>query len=466
MKWVFLGIAVAVVAMYAAAELSIDRPRDGVVRFRWATDAAASRPLQTATFAKLYPGYEAVVDPGLGGDQTKLLVQCATGVGPDVVDLYSVQQMHGQVEAGTLLDLTPYAAEMGFDVSQTYPALRDAMMVNGRQYRYPCNVTANAVIYNRELFDRYGVPYPTDDWTWDDFAALGGRFRAGGAPADFPVLSHYQSPWLFWDMLVGHGGRQFSDDGLVCILDSPVPLQVARRMIGLTYEHGVILDPAEAAAMSGQGGWNAGPIRWFGAGRSAMIITGRWYLIMLAKDFPGMLPKIGAVRLPRAPGRESRGFINARAAAINVNSRHRDAGLKFLQYLASREYSELIVQDGDALPPNPRYAQTGGQLVNAAMRDPAFHQTFIDAAGAGGVVDVSPFIDALMFNRLLEEALDKMERQMVSPEDGMRALAKETNMIIRRNLERRPDLQRRFEQITGRPYTPDWWRAHPAVVGQ
>ena len=30
--------------------------------------------------------------------------------------------------------------------------------------------------------------------------------------------------------------------------------------------------------------------------------------------------------------------------------------------------------------------------------------------------------------------------------------------LIRINLERRPDLQRKYQQITARPYAPDWWR--------
>jgi membrane associated rhomboid family serine protease len=29
--------------------------------------------------------------------------------------------------------------------------------------------------------------------------------------------------------------------------------------------------------------------------------------------------------------------------------------LRFLAFLASREYSELIVRDGDSIPPNPAY---------------------------------------------------------------------------------------------------------------
>ena len=38
----------------------------------------------------------------------------------------------------------------------------------------------------------------------------------------------------------------------------------------------------------------------------------------------------------------------------------------------------------------------------------------------------------------------------------MKSLAKEINRQIRINLERRPDLRRRFTKVTGLDYTPDW----------
>ncbi len=51
-----------------------------------------------------------------------------------------------------------------------------------------------------------------------------------------------------------------------------------------------------------------------------------------------------------------------------------------------------------------------------------------------------------------------MENRLQTPEEAMRFLAAEINQAIRLNLERRPDLQQRYEAVTGRRYSPDWWR--------
>jgi len=58
----------------------------------------------------------------------------------------------------------------------------------------------------------------------------------------------------------------------------------------------------------------------------------------------------------------------------------------------------------------------------------------------------------------LDERIGLVENQRATPEDAMRSIAKEVNELIRRNLERRPDLQRKYERVTGNPYRKDWWQ--------
>ncbi|MBT3265763.1 hypothetical protein HN371_01355 [Candidatus Poribacteria bacterium] len=66
-------------------------------------------------------------------------------------------------------------------------------------------------------------------------------------------------------------------------------------------------------------------------------------------------------------------MIGARSAGINAQSPHARDALQFLQYSATLEYSDRIVADGDALPPNPLRALTGADLANDIASDPSFH---------------------------------------------------------------------------------------------
>jgi len=42
-------------------------------------------------------------------------------------------------------------------------------MAEGQLWGIPAGVDLWVMYYNKDLFDRYGIPYPEPKWTWDDF---------------------------------------------------------------------------------------------------------------------------------------------------------------------------------------------------------------------------------------------------------------------------------------------------------
>ncbi|MCH8292835.1 extracellular solute-binding protein [Candidatus Poribacteria bacterium] len=452
MKHVFALLLLLFVSLYIVAETTLERAKDPeIIRLRWATDPNPARKVQSSLFAEMYPGLDVVVDPGLGGDQTKLIVQCATGTGPDIIDTYNQYQMWGLVQAGLLLDLTEYGTEMKFSPEYTFSTVRDALMVEGRQYRFPCNIDADGVIYNKAIFDDHGVPYPKKDWTYQDFIKTAQQIQNTPSKSGEKHLAvaHWSNMRFFQNLLIGHGGRFFSPDGLTSALDSEEGMAAMRFYDELIHVHKVLPTPAEATAMSSQGGWGSGGINWFSSGKAAMIFIGRWYTVQVG-HFPEIQPHLGAVPIPRVGDRPPSGFVMCRSSGVNINSPHWREALSFIQYLASPEYSELIVNDGDAIPPNPNRAGKGEDLVNKIMDSPDFHQPFIDAIHNGHPFDISPFVDASVITRWLQERLDAVENDILAPEAAMKSLASEINRNIRTNISRRPDLRRKYEELTGR----------------
>ena len=459
MKRMFGGLFVLCLVLYAGAVATLERPvNDGMVHLTWSTDANPARSAQTALFHQKYPHLTATVDPGLGSDQTKLIVQCATGTGPDIIDM-GQQMMRSLVESGVLMDLTPYARKMGFDPARTYPSMGPGLEVDGHQFRFPCNVSADCVLYNKAIFDDHGVPYPKPNWTYDDFVhtcslILHNPSKSGQKHL---ALANWLNAWFVQDILVGSGGTLYTPDGLHSALDSPVAIGALQRYADFMFVQKVVPTAAESSAISSQGGWGSSGLTWFSTGKTAMIVIGRWYIVQVP-NFPAVRGHLGCVSIPRVPGRPPCSIVEARASGINVKSPHWREALSFLQYLASPEYGKVIVDDGDALPPNPTVARTGKDLVNDLVEDPGFHQPFIDAARNGKTLDVSPFIDVSLAGRWIQETVDRVENRLAQPPEAMRALAAEINATIRLNLERRTDLQKKYEQVTGRKYSPDWWK--------
>jgi multiple sugar transport system substrate-binding protein len=456
MKSAFAIACAVFLAMYLVAEATLQRPpADGIVRIRWSTDPNPARTIQANLFHKLNPRYEVIIDPDTAGDSSKIIVQCSTGSGPDLIDVYSTYQMTALVDAGVLLDLTPYARAGRFDVDHTYPSLRASLMVDGRQYRFPCNVYGDCIIYNKRIFDDHRVPYPKASWTYEDFVRTAEAIRDRPSISGRTHMPIASAGGFYNDLLAGYGGTVFTPDGLHCAMESPAALSALRFYTDLIYRYHLLPTPAESAALSAQGGWGSGGINWFSNGQAAMIPLGRWYTVQLP-NYPGLQGALGAVTLPHVGARDSSSIVDSRAAAINVHSPHRAAALAFMKYLTTPEYNQDIRDDGDSLPPNPEYVRSGSQLVNATVKDPAFHQAFIDEVRTARVADTTPFMDSATVSRWVSEAVDSVSNRLATPETAMHRLTTEIDRQIRINLERRPDLRERFQRVTGRSWRSDW----------
>lgn len=457
MKWFFVGSALLGVALYVTALATLPPvPDDGKTRMRWATDANPARTNQLSKFSTMFPDLVVTVDPGLGADQTKLFVQCATGTGPDIIDVYDINQMMALVEAGILLDLTPYVKEYGFGPENTFPAVQDALFVDGKQYRFPCNIATSNLLFNRAVFDKYGLPYPSDDVTFEELIRMGRGLRQAAEAKGERVIPLPDINIM--DLLIAYGGNLFSEDGLYSELDSEQAIKAMQMRYDLMLVHRVIPPPTESSALSSQGGWGGNNVTWFSQGRAAMLLIGRWYSVQLP-EYPGMLENLGVTGVPRVQGLQRMTKIDTRAAGINVKSKNWKKALRFLQYLASPTYSKIIIEDGDGLPPNPAVAQNGQMMVNQLLPDAKMQQAFLDAAIGARPINTSMYIDNGMVQRWIWEAQGYVDSKIKTPEKAMRDVANEVNNTIRTNLERRPDLQARFERMTGKKWTKDWHKS-------
>jgi multiple sugar transport system substrate-binding protein len=457
MKPAFFICAILFVVMYIGAQATLPQPKhDGIVRLHWATDPNPARIVQTALFDKMYPGITATVDPSAGGDTSKVLVQCATGVGPDLIDA-GPDSMHTLVDAGILLDLTPYAKKMGFDPSHTYPSIASGLEVNGHQYRFPRNVWANCVIYNKAVFRDHGVPYPQPNWTFAQFVRAAQEIQNNKSKTGQQnlAIANYSGQGIYDDFLIGHGGRLFTPDGLHSAVNSPASIAALQAYYDLIYKYHVVPTPADSASMSSQGGWGSGGINWFSQGKAAMIMIGRWYIIQVP-NFHNLTGNLGSVLLPRFGDLPSAGVGDSGAVGINAKSPHIKQALDFLQFLSSPQYSKIIVADGDSLPPNPKLALNGQALADSLVPDPAFHAPFVQAIKNARPLDYSPFIDASEVSRWIGDSVAEVENQLQTPAQALNALAAQIDQEIRLNLQRQPALQKLYEQRSGRSYRTDW----------
>lgn len=445
MKTFFLVMAALVAVLWIAAELTLPPPVDAEGRaiLHWSTDPNPARRDQLAPFAEQHPNYVVKVEPNTF-DRT--IVQCSTGVGPDIIEIYSTQDMVAYAQAGILLDLTPYAEEMGFGPSSTYPKMVGNLMYDGKQYRYPANAASQVIIYNKRLFDEAGVPYPEDGMLWEDFIE---RIRPLTKKAD-DGRGHKQFALVIGrdfvkDILLQFGGRFFDGTRTRCTLDSPQAVAAMDFYRDLMSKHEVVPTPSSAQALSAAGGWGFGEIRWFASEKAACIWGSRWMMVIF-RQYPELHAHLGVATLPRLPDGVGASYSGTRGPGINARSANVEGALKFMQYLASDTYAEVIAMGSDGLPPLAAVGNDPSRLLNPSYPNETFQEKFVQSMADAVPFEVSPFVDPFFVDGIAwKDCMDNISNGVLEPKDALALAARQINGQIERTVRERPDLKAKFD---------------------
>jgi multiple sugar transport system substrate-binding protein len=149
-------------------------------------------------------------------------------------------------------DLQPFVAQDGsFDLDDFYPGAVELFSAGGSLWAAPAGMDMLVMFYNRDLFDRYGVPYPEIGWTWDDFLALALALRDPDA-----AIYGYAPSEDNMDALVfvaQHGGRLFDTEQGLATFDEPLNVEALEWYSELINRHNVAPSPQQAYGDFGVG---------------------------------------------------------------------------------------------------------------------------------------------------------------------------------------------------------------------
>jgi multiple sugar transport system substrate-binding protein len=201
----------------------------------------------------------------------KLQTMVAGGTPPDVS---SFQGWEWQTYADKDL-LTPLDAWIERDnftgpYPEGYQAIDDSTIRNGKRYLVPLQAGTMVMFYLKEPFDQAGLPYPTDDWTFEEFLEIAEKLTTGegdtkqyGMQANgswFRDIAYIRSTGAQeFDNLIHPKKAQFNQPEIVDIIQL-----MAQDVF---YSMGVAPSPADLS-----GGANT-----FQVGSCAMKYEGAWF---------------------------------------------------------------------------------------------------------------------------------------------------------------------------------------------
>lgn len=437
----------------------------GKIPLTWVAGTNPMRSTQIGGFNRENPDLHLALDYGNNGLQ-KILLQCASGVGPDIFEVFGSEELQTYVESGIAWDITEPARKGGFSADNAiWPAAREEITYQGRQYAYSCSLVAEFIIYNKNVFDHLGLPYPEDGMTWSQFVELGRQINIAAAQKPSAGRKIIPCGNLGWEAFFeSQRGEFIAEDGRLRIADS-AELRTAFEMHrDFIFKHRITPSKTDVAMQSGQGGFGAGVINQFAAGNFAMMKTGEWVLInfnnvhtrqrqelekrgVSAATLPPLERplRLGCVMIPRFPDREPGLRIRNRSAAINMRSPRREQALAFLQYMAGPTYSQIINEGVDGLPGNPAFVELGVTDLAPDLARLDMHEMTKVSARYGYSPRKSPYLLQSEIMRILRAQIDRLENNPALPIDGILQQAQaQLEKLMHRNLDHDAELQKQF----------------------
>lgn len=270
---------------------------------------------------------------------------------PDVLMLdasSSALFIHSEI----VTDLTPLIdADPTFHLDDYYPNVVDIARRGKALYAIPQDFTPMVVYYNKRLFDKAGVPYPTSDWTFDQFRTIAQKLTIEGDKPDDAAkqygfaFTNWPAGWVMW--LWNNGADHISPDGTKAVgyLDSPKSVQAVTFLRDLVHE-GLAPSISQTASLG---------VDLFANGQAAMAVSGHWSMVgyKAAPKGPDGKPKItwddlGVVALPHNIP-QSQTVMYESGYAIGAHCKQREAAWKFIRYMTSHRVQSVYQESGIAV---------------------------------------------------------------------------------------------------------------------
>lgn len=88
----------------------------------------------------------------------------------DLLSIRGLSKMIQFIDQGELLDLTSYIKNNDMDIA-AYGSMFNDIDINGRYFGIPTRSTCWVLCYNKDIFDKAGIPYP-EQLTWEEYRQL------------------------------------------------------------------------------------------------------------------------------------------------------------------------------------------------------------------------------------------------------------------------------------------------------
>lgn len=258
---------------------------------------------------------------GWDGYSDKLLTQFAGGTAPDVFQI-STDNIADFAHKGQLVDLTPYMDTQFKDYDSV---LKGLYTVDKKNYALSTGVSGALLVYNKTLLDKFGIPAPTDNETFDSVLQLckqATRDTDNDGKIDvWGMEDPTANPDFTIQVAVEYGTKLFAEDGKSSNFAEPTLIS-AYKMLANFYTSGVCPKPGEVTVKEG----------------SSALLSGYTVLGFMAMSAYGgtvgsSTDELDCVAFPTVAGQPERRYVSGSVPmSVYSKGQHTDQALQFLSW--------------------------------------------------------------------------------------------------------------------------------------
>jgi len=399
----------------------------------WRTDwfpPLAARMLEE--FHATHPNIRVFYVPDPEKLEDKMLADMQAGTAADVFQGCCVHfPIWGQ--KGYTLDLRPFVKA---DIDKATVEDWDQAQYNsfftrdGRQYGLPKYHGALALYYNKDIFDRYRVPYPNGSWNYNDYLAAMKRLTHEGAGPGGSRLcgSIFDIGWDRLQVHVNGWGGRFVDpsDPTRSRMADPEALRAFEWMRARMWDDRVMpsLPDIQETSIS----------QAFIAGKTAMAEDGSWALkdVLARARF-----RIGLAPFPAAPVQRVT-LATTDGFGIYSGTKYPEAAWELVKFLISKEYGRAMAKANFLQPARASLLDEWVGFISEEFTDRAKDvdiAAFADGHLKGYSVTAEVFPNMDDAKRIAYDAWDQIYTLGHAPADQMKVASRRIEEAQRKGLQ-------------------------------
>jgi multiple sugar transport system substrate-binding protein len=267
--------------------------------------------------------------PGEGQEALeKQDIALVSGDKTDIICMPNPNNSSKYASGKLLLALNSVSKDSGYDMDKVFGKYLNKFD-GDKVYYLPNELSENIVFYNKKIFDDAKVPYPTGDWTWDQYIGIAKKLTD---PSKGIYGSLMELDWEYYNYVLANQRKiaWYKADG-TSNFDDPAFKDSLKWVGELSAVHKIQPSLPEFKAEKLQ-------YDSFMSGRFGMEMIGSWFM-SVAQDYT-KYPRdweIG-VCAPPTPADGKNVLGSCGVYGISATSAHQQEAFKFLTYICENSY--------------------------------------------------------------------------------------------------------------------------------